>query len=220
MVVRNVLTCVNIVLIGVYLVARNRGDFKRIAVVQPAITVVSIVIAASSFWQPGAQPGFTAWILAGLGLSLIGDIINVDMSSQKVLITGLVIFVFAYLTYALGLTIWNGFQPQDLWVAAVLLVIYAIEMWFLWPGLGELKIPVLVYGLVLPTLVNRAVSTFFGTTFSLTQAILLTAGAAMVYTGDLEYGIHRFRRPLPFTLGPVLYAGGQLLIALSPSYFT
>mgnify|MGYP001139556831 CR=1 FL=1 len=44
-------------------------------------------------------------------------------------------------------------------------------------------------------------------------------GSSLLFLGDIEYGLHRFRKPAKFTIGPVCYAGGQLLIALSCAYF-
>lgn len=203
-----------------YLVARNRNDLKKVAVIQPLLTVLSIAVAALSLLSPHAKGAYTAWILAGLTLALAADIFNIDMTSDKVVMAALVIFVVAYLTYAAGLTVFNGFQRQDLVSGLVLFLIYLALMRYLWPGLGSFRIPVLIYGLVMPFMVNRAISTFFGTTFSTTQAILLTAGTGMLYLGDAEYAVHRFRHPIKFSFGPILYAGGQLLVALSCAYFS
>jgi hypothetical protein len=71
----------------------------------------------------------------------------------------------------------------------------------------------------MPFMLSRAIFTFFGSTFSTTQSILLSAGTLMLYLGDVEYGIHRFRKPIPMHFGPYPYSGGQLLIAVSPSCF-
>jgi uncharacterized membrane protein YhhN len=69
-------------------------------------------------------------------------------------------------------------------------------------------------------MVNRAFSTFFGDAFTTTQAWLITLGAVLFWLSDLVLAINRFRRPLKWeALGLYLYYGGQLLIALSPSYF-
>jgi uncharacterized membrane protein YhhN len=92
--------------------------------------------------------------------------------------------------------------------------------YYLLPGLGKMKGPVLFYILVICFMVNRAVSTFFGTAFTTTQAWLLTLGAMLFWLSDLVLAINRFRHPFEANrLGLFLYYGGQLLIALSPSYF-
>ncbi|HOG45098.1 MAG TPA: lysoplasmalogenase family protein [Anaerolineae bacterium] len=202
-----------------YLIARNRNDLKRVAVIQPLLTLLSIAVAALSLLGPRANPAYTGWILAGLILAFAADIFNIDMTSDKTVMAALVIFVLAYLTYGIGLTVFSGFQRQDLVSGLLLFLVYLALVRYLWPGLGSFRIPILIYGLIMPLMVNRAISTFFGSTFSTTQAILLTAGTSMLYLGDIEYGIHRFRRPIKYSVGPILYAGGQLLVALSCAYF-
>jgi uncharacterized membrane protein YhhN len=215
-----------IIVIGLYTVARARNDLKRVAVVQPVGTILAIVICALSLLTPHAVVGFTLFILLGLALALIGDFLNVDMTSRKVVMVGLVIFVFAYLAYATGMAYYNGLYRADLIVAAVLVLILCAVMVYLWPGLGPMKVPFAVYGAILCLMVNRAVSTFFGDVFSTTQAVLLTAGTLMIYFGDMLFAITSYKKPAPPSwavslnlAGPAMYAGAQLLIALAPSYF-
>ncbi len=215
-----------LIVIGLYVVARAKNDLKRVAVVQPLATILTIVVCALAFFTPHAVIGFTVFILLGLVLSLIGDFLNVDMADEKVVIVGLVIFLFAYLVYAVGMTFYNGFHGADLIVAAVLLVILFALMAYLWPGLGPMRLPVIVYGAVLCIMVGSAVSTFFGGVFSMTQAILLTAGTIMIFFGDILFAIFSYKKPAPprfvvslNLIGPFLYAGGQLLVSLAPSYF-
>lgn len=215
-----------LIVIGLYVAARAKNDLKRIAVVQPLATILCIVVCALSLLTPHAVAGFTAFILAGLVLALIGDFLNVDMTNQKVVMVGLIIFVFAYLTYAVGMAYYNGFFRADLIVALALFAILCAVMIYLWPGLGAMKLPFVIYGLVLCIMVNRAASTFFGDVFSVTQAVLLTAGTLMIYFGDMLFAVTSYKKPASPSwavsanlAGPAMYAGAQLLIALAPSYF-
>ncbi len=128
---------------------------------------------------------------------------------------GLIIAVVAYLTYGIGVTVIDGFHRQDWVVGTALLVFYVVLMRRLWPTLGEMRIPGLIYGLVLPFTFSRAVSTFFGTELSTLQSVFLSLGTLSLYVGDIEFAIHTYRRRLSIMVGPILYAGGQLLIALS-----
>ena len=209
----------DLVLIGLYFIARNRGDLKKTAVIQPATTLVALIIAALSFFSPAADLGYTIWIMIGMGLCFLADIFNIDMTNDKILYAAIAVFLIAYLEYAVAFTRFNGFHWQDLIVGVVFILIYIFLMSLYWRGLGNFKIPVLIYGLVMPFMVTRAISTFFGSTFSLVSAILVSVGSLMLFAGDAEYGIHRFRKPIKFSIGPICYAGGQLLIALSCSYF-
>jgi uncharacterized membrane protein YhhN len=206
-------------LIVLYMIARNHNDLKKTAVIQPSATFLAIVIAGLSFLSPFANNGYTVWILVGLGLCFLADIFNIDMTNDKILYAAIGVFMIAYLEYALTFIHFNGFHWQDFIVGAVFILIYAGLMSLYWKRLGNFKIPVLIYGLVMPFMVTRAISTLFGSTFSILSAVLVTVGCIMLFLGDVEYGIHRFRKPIRFSFGPICYAGGQLLIALSCSYF-
>jgi uncharacterized membrane protein YhhN len=206
-------------LIVLYMVARNRNDLKRTSFIQPTITFLALVIAALSLLSKFADKGYTTWILVGLGLCFLGDIFNIDMTNDRILYAAIGVFVIAYLEYALTFTRFNGFHWQDLIVGGIFFLVYLFLMRLYWKGLGNFKVPIMIYGLVMPFMVTRAVSTLFGTSFSIASAILVTVGCTMLFLGDVEYGMHRFRKPLKFFFGPICYAGGQLLIALSCSYF-
>ena len=200
--------------------ARNKEEYKTVSIFQPITTVLTIAVAALTLLTPNSHLGFTIFMLAGLGLSLAGDIFNINMSKDKILIAALFVFLVAYLIYPIGITVYHGFCSEDIYIGVGLLLIYFFLMIFLWKGLGrEWRIPVALYALVMLFMVSRAISTFFGSFFSLTQAILLTIGTSILFIADTEYGIHRFMKPFKMIIGPILYPTGQLLIALSPAYF-
>jgi hypothetical protein len=68
---------------------------------------------------------------------------------------------------------------------------------------------------VLPFTFWRASSCFFGSELSTLQAMCLSLGALSLYVGDIEFAIHTYKKRLQVMYGPILYAGGQLLIAVS-----
>ena len=206
-------------LIVLYMIARNRNDLKKTTIIQPTLTFLALVVALLSFFSPAADKGYTTWILIGLGLCFLADIFNIDMTNDKILYAAIAVFVIAYLEYAVTFTRFNGFHRQDLIVAGIFLLVYAFLMQLYWKKLGNFRVPVLVYGLAMPFMVTRAISTLFGIGFSVFSALLVTVGCILLFLGDVEYGVHRFRKPLKFFFGPICYAGGQLLIALSCSYF-
>lgn len=210
---------ISIALIIYYFIIKNKDDLKKNAIVQPLLGVTSLVVAGLSFLNPNVHVSYTIWIMVGLGLSFVADIFNIDMKNDKILMAAIGVFVLAYTEYGITFTVFNGFHPQDLILGLILLAVYVSVMAYLWPGLGNFRIPILIYGLVMPFMVWRAASTFFGGSFSITQSILVTIATAALYIGDIEYGIHRFKKPLKMIFGPLMYPAAQLLIALSCSYF-
>lgn len=207
-----------LILIVIYTIARNRNDLKKTSFIQPIATFLALVIAGLSFLSPAADKGYTTWILVGMGLCFLADIFNIDMTNDRILYAAIAVFVVAYLEYAVTFIRFSGFQKQDLLITGIFFLIYLFLMRLYWQGLGDFKIPILIYGLVMPFMVTRAISTLFGSNFSWVSAWLVTIGCSMLFLGDVEYGVHRFRKPLKMFFGPICYAGGQLLIALSCSY--
>lgn len=199
--------------------AEFRDDRRQVYLWKPLSTLLIIVVALLSLLRPDARPGFTLWITAGLVLSLGGDVALMFRTDRWFRI-GLVLFLLAHVVYAIGLTVYNGFHPQDLVSGAALLIVAVAVYLYLRPGLDSMQVPVLLYILIICLMVNRAISTFYGDTFNTTQAWLLTIGASLFWLSDLVLAVNRFRRPFRANrLGLFLYFGGQLLIALSPSYF-
>jgi uncharacterized membrane protein YhhN len=179
--------------------------------------VLTVAVAALALLTPDAHVGFTAWILAGLVLSLAGDIFNINMSRDGILYAALLVFLAAYLVYPVGMVVYDGFHREDLYVAAVLLLVYVALLAHLWSDLApSWRVPVMAYALAMLFMVSRGIGAFFGAT----QAVLLAAGTSMLFIADTEYSIHRFKRPFGTIIGPILYPTGQLLIALSPAYFS
>jgi uncharacterized membrane protein YhhN len=199
--------------------AKLRSDYWGVSVFKPISTLLVIAVALLSFLTPGVQPAFTLGITLGLLLSLGGDVALIFESSKAFLI-GLVLFLLAHVVYSIVFTLPNGVHPQDLVTGAVLLILGAAVYLNLKPGLGAMKGPVILYILVICLMVNRAVSTFFGDTFTITQAWLMSLGATLFWLSDLMLAVNRFRHPFKAEATSLfLYYGGQLLIALSPSYF-
>jgi uncharacterized membrane protein YhhN len=208
-------------LVAVVLLVRAEfeGKQKQIYTWKPLSTLLVIVVAVLSFLTPGVQTWYTSLVLLGLCLSLGGDV-ALMFQSDKAFRIGLLLFLLAHIVYAIAFTVPNGFQRQDLITGAVLLALAVVIYLYLQPGLGKMKAPVLLYIVVICVMVNRAISTFFGEAFSTTQAWLISLGAILFMASDLVLAINRFRHPFKANrLSLFLYYGGQLLIALSPSYF-
>jgi uncharacterized membrane protein YhhN len=199
--------------------AKFQGSQRQEYVFKPLSTLLVIIVALLSFTTPGTQPSFTLGVTIGLVLSMGGDVALMFKAGRAFFI-GLVLFLLAHIVYSITFTVPNGFHPQDLITAAVLLAIAVPVYFFLLPGLGKMRFPVILYILVICFMVNRAISTFFGDAFTTTQAWLMSIGASLFWLSDLLLAINRFRLPFKAEpLGLFLYYGGQILIALSPSFF-
>lgn len=198
--------------------AQFRSEQRQVFFFKPLSTLLVILVAALSLRTPGVKIGYTAGVLVGLILSLGGDV-ALMFPSGKAFLAGLVLFLLAHIAYAVTFTLFNGFYPGDLISGGALLALAVVIYRYLEPGLGKIKVPVIVYVVVISFMVNRAISAFFGTTFGPTQAWLMVGGAILFWISDLMLAVNRFRRPFKHHhLSLAFYYGGQLLIALSPAY--
>ncbi len=199
--------------------AEFREANKAVCLLKPTATLLVILVAALSWRAPLSDSRYSAWLLVGLACSLAGDVALI-FTSRKAFLLGLVAFMAAHFVYAVLFGAYSGFHAADLVTAAVLLAAGVAVYRYLLPGLGGIKLPVALYVLMICLMINRAFATFFGEILSLTQAWLISAGATLFWVSDLILAIHRFRRPLRYhRIGLAFYYAGQLLIALSGSYF-
>ena len=199
--------------------AALRGSRDQVLLLKPLSTVLVIVVALLSLLLPASQMAFTLWIAFGLVLSLVGDVALI-FESDRAFLVGLVFFLLAHIVYSIAFTVPNGFHPGDIATGGLLLVLAAAIVLYLRPGLGRMQGPVILYTLIICLMVNRAVSAFFGDAFSTTQAWLLSLGAIFFMLSDIVLAVNRFRHPIQMhRLSLFAYYLGQLLIALSPSYF-
>lgn len=199
--------------------ASLKGNQGQVYILKPLSTLLVIAVALLSLLSPTAQPTFTFWIAFGLVLSLGGDV-ALMFESDRAFLIGLVLFLLAHVVYSIAFTVPNGFHTADIITGAVLLGVGVAIYLYLRPGLGSMKGPVILYTLIICFMVNRAISTFFGDAFTTTQAWLMSIGAVFFMLSDIVLAINRFRQPIEgHHLSLFAYYLGQLLIALSPSYF-
>jgi uncharacterized membrane protein YhhN len=160
------------------------------------------------------------WVTVGLVLSLGGDV-ALMFTSRRAFLIGLVLFLLTHIVYSLAFTVPNGFHAADLVTGAILLGVGAAIFFYLRSGLGSMQVPVLLYILIICFMVNRAISTFSGDAFTTPQAWLISLGAVSFMISDVVLAVNRFHHPIKaHRLSLFPYYLGQLLIALSPSYFS
>ena len=164
---------------------RHRSFF----VLKPLTTLLVIGIAASIAWTgPYAQ-----WVLVALALSLAGDVFLMfgdgARASDRAFVAGLASFLLAHLAFVWAFA--QGVRAPDLpgWLAAV--VFYAGALLFvLLPRAGALKLPVLVYCLVLAAMVFAAAARH--ETLGDADSLRAMLGALLFMLSDSLLGWRRF----------------------------
>jgi len=190
--------------------AEYKGPRVHVYLFKP-LTMVFIILLVLQ----GARPDASLYkyaILAGLGFSLVGDIFL--MLPLKRVIAGLVSFLVAHLCYIVAFSAGirlgvSGFLPA-------LFLLYVIIMFVvLFPHLGKMKLPVLVYELVIVMMAWRAVERW--AQIGDTGALLALAGAILFVISDSVWATNRFVRRYKSAQALILssYFCAQWLIALS-----
>lgn len=157
----------------------------------------------------GAAPGALIALAAALLLSSLGDYFLSLADEDRNFPRGLVSFLVAHVFYLIVL-LPRAEAPAGVHLAGVVTIVAlagATVLW-LWPRLGSLRLPVLVYLTVISAMAIAAFSV---------PLPWLGIGALLFVFSDAVIAVDKFRQPVPLR-GPIIwitYYAGQALIALS-----
>lgn len=189
------------------LYAMERGLRAVAMVTKPLTTALLLVIAG----PPSST--FAGLVWAGLIASVAGDAALLAAGDLAFMV-GLGLFLVAHGLYV-GAFIAVGAWCAWTWVGLALVgVASPLLLRVLWPRVGNLRGPVVVYAAALSAMVVSAWSTLGG---GLPRAGLAAGGALLFYVSDASLAIDRFVKPIRHA--PLLSVGvywlGQLGIALA-----
>lgn len=192
-----------------------RGEYRStrtwVYIFKPLTTLLILVLAV----YRGISYGFdksVVLIVAGLALSMLGDVFLMLPGDR--FIPGLLSFLTAHLCYIAAFTSERGFGfTIPLMLACALVGVALLRL--LWPGLREMKGPVIGYIVVILTMAWQAWERYL----AIGGLPALSAGiGALAFTGsDFVLAWQRFRKHFDSARLVVMitYYTAQLLIALS-----
>jgi uncharacterized membrane protein YhhN len=201
--------------------AEFAGDRKGIFIFKPIASASMTAVLLSSLAVPGGRAEYALALLPGMLLCFGGDMALMFMDrSKKAFRVGLALFLLGHVAYIVALTAFSGFRSSD-WVSGLALAVAAALIYaYLLPRLGDMKIPVLAYILIISLMANRALSALAGSYFNPTQAWLIAIGALLFYVSDVILALHKFRFAWRYgRINLAFYYAGQALLALSASFF-
>jgi len=179
-------------------------------VAKPLTTALIIAVAALA--ASPVPPVYKTLVLAGLAFSLLGD--AALMFPEKLFSAGLAAFLIAQVLYVFAFKTPAG---QGVSVMTFLpFILYGLLMFFLLaPGLGPMKLPVLVYIGAITIMAGFAATRYVH--LGGTRPLLAFVGAILFLISDSVLAYDRFGKKLPLARVLVLgtYFPAQLLIALS-----
>ncbi|MDH7489744.1 MAG: lysoplasmalogenase [Anaerolineae bacterium] len=207
------------VTVGILIWAEFADRRRLVYVFKPLSTLLVIAACALAFLDPAHNLTYTVGALAGLVLSLGGDVALMFRESRRAFLVGLVLFLLAHVAYTVVFTALGRSSGWDI-VSAALLVAGAGFYALIRPNLGAMRVPVIAYMVVISVMVNRAVSTLASPVFGAGQAAMVAVGAVLFYVSDVILAAARFWKPWPYhRISLAFYYAGQFLIALAASYF-
>ncbi len=176
--------------------------------------VPALALAMWLLLNPDFSPALW-WMVAGLGLSAIGDF-QLDLPEDRGFQSGLAAFLLGHIAY-IGFLAGN-MGALELWHGLfVLLVIAACVSYLVWlmPALPEaMKTPIIAYTAVIGVMMAAAV---------MQQSVgagLLAMGAISFGLSDMLLAYLKFKKSLPFgkSANWLLYMGGQFGLAFGAAY--
>jgi uncharacterized membrane protein YhhN len=190
--------------------AECRGPRRYVYLFKP-LTVFLIILVAlqTKFGTPGA---YKSLVVAGLLFSLAGDVCL--MLPRDRFVQGLVSFLVAHVFYVAAFTV-DGARSVSIWAGVVLAVYGALMLGLLWPRLGRLRGPVVVYVAVILLMAWQAANRWLIT--GPPGGGLAAAGAVLFVASDSLLAWNRFKKNFRAAQRWVLgtYFVAQWLIALS-----
>ena len=191
--------------------AEYRGPRRHVYAFKPLTVALVILVALQTKF--GAAPPYKHLVVAGLLCSLAGDVLL--MLPRERFVAGLVCFLFAHLCYIAAFTAGGGTpRASSAWGAAALLLYGALMLRLLWPRLGKLKGPVVVYVAAILLMAWQALNRWLA---GEAGSALALAGALLFVASDSALAWNRFKGEFKGAQAVVLgtYFAAQWLIALS-----
>ena len=179
-------------------------------------SLLSLLFVVTAILQPSASASFHYTMIAGFVLCLGGDVL-LAIPGDKTFLAGLVSFLLGHVCYLFaffGLASPGGLAFIGLVIVAALAAV--IYRW-LAPHLGEMRVPVVAYMLVISVMVFGALSVMGDTALPATGRWLLLVGAVAFFASDIFVAKDRFvdGKYVNRLLGLPLYYLAQFLLAFS-----
>jgi uncharacterized membrane protein YhhN len=170
--------------------------------------IISLVLEAGSH----AGPYYRYAIAAGLVISLAGDVFM--MLRKKRFLEGLICFLVAQVCYTFAFL--SGIRLKfSSWPTLPLLIWTVLVVVILYPHLGKMRVPVIIYILVIITMARAALERSIQ--LPGTAALAAAAGGVFFVISDSILAFDRFVKPFRSAQAFILsaYFAAQWLIALS-----
>ncbi len=201
-----------------YLIITSGVGTKIFLWFKTASTGTLALLAIATVFLPGYDFTLSLGVAIALALCVIGDYLlelEVVKKSERFFLPGLIAFLLGHCAY-LGtfFSIAGGF---NCFAFAVVLAITGIYLFLILNKVdASLRIPVIMYGLVISFMVTGAFSLESGT-ISETRRLFIIAGSVLFYISDFQLAYNRFVKEMKHEalINWSFYFPGQVLLCCS-----
>jgi uncharacterized membrane protein YhhN len=206
-----------IILFAIVLIANISGDLLKhqwLDYISKPLIVVSIAayfLSQTSY----SSTSLKKWILFALFFSWVGDILLMfQVANQLFFLLGLSSFLLAHIFYIIffqTIRAREKIRPK-VWLLLIVLVYYTPLISFLSPHLGDMKMPVIIYGAVISLMLSLAMDMLFIPNKRAGRWMMI--GALLFVLSDSILAINQFYQsfPLAGVIIMLTYGLAQLFI--------
>ena len=164
----------------IYMVLSYQGEFSLSFAVKilPLLLLFSWMVKASTKQQP--------WLIAALLFCMTGDVL-LAWDGNALFVFGLAAFLIGHLCYLLNMRPFNRFKPALL---IPYLAFAALVLTLMWPQLGAMTLPVIVY-------ITVIIAMSFATWCSRDRNSWLILGGIVFISSDTLLGLNKFYQSIP-----------------------
>lgn len=169
--------------------AETFGMHAAVYILKPLATLALVALVL----RTTTASRYRTWIAAGLAVSLAGDILL--MLPQGLFVPGLAAFLLAHLCYIRAFASDGAGRSAPVLPALPVFGFAAALLWYLWPSLGPMRLPVACYVAAISTMSWQAIARWrvLGTS----HAMLAAAGSVFFLMSDSALAIRKFVAPFP-----------------------
>lgn len=186
------LLALTINILGIYLMDEW---LERIS--KPLLVVILIIYFLSETKSFGSS--LKKWIVGALFFSWLGDLLlMLEEKDSLFFLLGLSAFLVAHIFYILffhRVKVKENVQARW-WLVVIIVIYYTALISLLYPRLGDMKVPVPVYGIVISFMLLLALHMLFIKNKKAGQ--LLTAGAVLFVISDSVLAVNKFYQPFEY----------------------
>lgn len=213
-----IVICIAVGLLCGLLVFEKTKNAKGVVSAKAALSFLFVVTALGQVHQ---NYYYYAFLVAGLVFCFGGDVL-LAIRQTRTFLYGLVAFTFGHVSYSIAFYSIGKIQLKAALAAAVILIISFTVYFKLLPYLGKMKVPVLMYVIVISVMLLAAWLVTINPAIGIRGRGMIITGAVLFYCSDLFVARERFVAHEFFNrlIGLPLYYVAQYLLAFSPGYIS